>query len=155
MVEGQVIVVTGALGALGTRHVGLVDRSGFLAHLDRAGQRAPVALVDAFPTLRGDLQETEFSDGQLVSCDEIVDVIATERGSQEMQRDFAKSGNHFLWKSALGLEEAIRRMIALVPHREVAGVNLEDGAPRLARRGDGKGVWQHVHGQHAGRPWPV
>jgi superfamily II DNA or RNA helicase len=76
---------------------------------------APVALVDAFPTLRVDLQETEFADCQLVPCDEIVDVIATERGSQEVPKDFAKSGNQFLWKADLGLEEAIRRMAEFLP----------------------------------------
>jgi superfamily II DNA or RNA helicase len=76
---------------------------------------APSALIDAFPTLRGDLEGTEFFDAEMVPCDDIVDVLATERGSQELPADFAKLGNRFLWRTAVGLEETIRRVAEFLP----------------------------------------
>lgn len=97
---------------------------------------ASVTLGDAFPTLRADLQEAEFADAELVPCDDIINVIATERGAREESTDFAKIGKRFLWRTDLGLDEAIQRMAKFLPFEladdEIAA--LADGRWEQERR---------------------
>ena len=72
-------------------------------------------LADAFPTLRADLEDTELADAEFVPCADISEVIVTERGAQVISKDFKKFGNRFLWKTDLGLEEALRHIAGFLP----------------------------------------
>jgi superfamily II DNA or RNA helicase len=76
---------------------------------------AAATLADAFPTLRADLESAELADVEIVSCADIFEVIATERGTQVISKDFKKLGNRFLWKTELGLEEALLRIAKYLP----------------------------------------
>ena len=83
-----------------------------------------VTLADAFPTLRGDLEEDEeLAGAEMVPCADISEVIATERGTKVDTRDFAKLGKRFLWKAELGLEEALRRIAVFLPF-ELSGEEI-------------------------------
>ena len=94
---------------------------------------APAKLVDEFPALRGDLEkDEELADSEIVPCDDIFDIIATERGTQVISKDFAKLGTRFLWKAELGLEEALRRIVKFLPF-ELGDEEIADLA---------KGRWQ-------------
>jgi superfamily II DNA or RNA helicase len=76
---------------------------------------AAATLADAFPTLRADLEDSEMADLEIAPCADIFEVLATERGTQVISKDFVKSGNRFLWKPELGLEEALRRISEHLP----------------------------------------
>jgi superfamily II DNA or RNA helicase len=76
---------------------------------------AAVTLADAFPALRADLQAADLADTEFVPCADIFEVIATERGTQVVSKDFEKLGGRFLWKTELGLEEVLRRIAEFLP----------------------------------------
>lgn len=77
---------------------------------------AAVLLADAFPTLRADLEEDEeLAGAEMVPCADIFEIIATERGTDVENKDFAKVSNRFLWKIELGLEEALRQVARFLP----------------------------------------
>ena len=77
---------------------------------------AAATLADRFPTLRADLEEDEeLAGAEMVPCADIFEIIATERGTQVITKDFAKLGSRFLWKAELGLEEALRRIAEFLP----------------------------------------
>jgi superfamily II DNA or RNA helicase len=76
---------------------------------------AAATLADAFPTLRGELEDTELADAEIVPCADIFEVIATERGAQTISKEFAKLGSRFLWRTELGLKEALRRIAGYLP----------------------------------------
>ena len=48
-------------------------------------------------------------------CADIFEVIATKLGAQTISKEFAKLGNRFLWKTDLGLEEALRHIAGYLP----------------------------------------
>ena len=84
---------------------------------------AAATLVDAFPTLRADLEDANLADTEIVPCADIFEVIATERGTRVISRDFQKFGNRFLWKTEIGLEEALRRIAKFLPF-ELSGEEI-------------------------------
>ena len=94
-------------------------------------------LADAFPTLRADLEDAELADLEFVPCADIFEVISTERGSQIISQDFQKLEKRFLWKTDIGLEEALRRIAEYLPfdlsEKEIA--ELADGRWEQDRRG--------------------
>ena len=83
-------------------------------------------LADAFPTLRADLEQAGLADAEFIPCADIFEIIATERGTQVISKDFKKHGNRFLWKTDLGLAEALRRIAEFLPFElsdeEIAGL---------------------------------
>jgi superfamily II DNA or RNA helicase len=97
---------------------------------------APATLADAFPTLRAELEDTPLADAEFVPCADISEVIATELGTQVISKDFEKFGNRFLWKTELGLEEALRRIAKYLPfelsNEEIA--ELAEGRWKQDRR---------------------
>ena len=84
---------------------------------------AAATLVDAFPTLRADLEDANLADTEIVPCADIFEVIATEGGTRVISRDFQKFGNRFLWKTEIGLEEALRRIAKFLPF-ELSGEEI-------------------------------
>jgi superfamily II DNA or RNA helicase len=76
---------------------------------------ASATLADAFPTLRTDLEDTELADTEIVPCADIFEVISTELGTKTISKDFEKLGHRFLWRTELGLEEALRRVAQYLP----------------------------------------
>lgn len=87
---------------------------------------ASATLVDAFPTLRADfLEDEELADAEMVPCADIFEIIATERGTRVISKDFAKLGSRFLWKTELGLEEALRRVAEFLPF-ELSGEEIAE-----------------------------
>jgi superfamily II DNA or RNA helicase len=76
---------------------------------------APAPLGDAFPTLRRELESHGLAQSEIVSCVDIFETVTTEAGTKTVYRDFARSGEFFLWKNDLGLEEALRRVAAELP----------------------------------------
>ncbi len=76
---------------------------------------AAATVTDAFPTLRADLEDAGLADTEIVPCADIFEVLATERGTEVISKDFAKFGNRFLWKPELGLERALHRIAEYLP----------------------------------------
>ena len=62
-----------------------------------------------------DLEDAKLADTEIVPCADIFEVIATERGTQVISKDFQKLGSRFLWRTELGLEEALRRIAKYLP----------------------------------------
>lgn len=97
---------------------------------------AATTLADAFPTLRAELEGAELTDAEIVPCADIFEVIATKQGTQTISKDFEKLGNRFLWKTELGLEEALRRIAEYLPfalsNEEIA--ELAEGRWKQDRR---------------------
>lgn len=100
----------------------LIDRW----HLQPSGQHvsqethwveadAPTALVDAFPTLRADLETHGLDHCEIVSCADIYETITTDAGTETVRKDFVRLGDRFLWRNELGLEEAVSRLAAQLP----------------------------------------
>jgi superfamily II DNA or RNA helicase len=71
---------------------------------------AATTLADAFPTLRAELEAADLANVEIVPCADIFEVVATERGTQTVSKEFEKVRNRFLWKDELGLEEALCRI---------------------------------------------
>lgn len=84
---------------------------------------AAATLVDAFPTLRSDLEDADLGSAEIVPCADIFEIISTEQGTRVISRDFQKHGNRFLWKAELGLEGAIRRISEFFPF-ELSGEEI-------------------------------
>jgi superfamily II DNA or RNA helicase len=97
---------------------------------------AAATLADAFPTLRAELEDTPLAGAEIVPCADISEVIATELGTQVISRDFEKLGNRFLWKTEIGLDEALSRIAKYLPFKlsaeEIAG--LAEGRWKQDRR---------------------
>ena len=86
---------------------------------------AAATIADAFPTLRAELEHSELADAEMVPCADIFEVIATKLGTRVISKDFEKLGNRFLWKTELGLEEALRRIAECLPF-ELSGEEIAE-----------------------------
>ena len=72
-------------------------------------------LADAFPTLRIDLETAGMAQLELVPCAEIFEAVTTDSGTQTVEKEFEREGQRFLWRTDLGLEEALRRLRSHLP----------------------------------------
>jgi superfamily II DNA or RNA helicase len=97
---------------------------------------AAATLADAFPTLRADLEAQGLARAEIVPCLDIFETVTTDRGTQTIHKDFEKLGRRFLWKTDLGLEEALHRIAQDLPfplsNEEIA--DLAEGRWKQDRR---------------------
>ena len=100
----------------------LIDRWGLQPSVDHVSQEthwveadAPVSLGDAFPTLRTDLEHAALADAEIMPCTEIYEAITTDVGTETVHKEFARIGDRFLWNTEIGLEQALRRLVAQLP----------------------------------------
>lgn len=95
---------------------------------------ASSTLADAFPTLRADLEAADMAHLELVPCDEIFEKVTTDAGTQTFEKDFEREGDRFLWRTDLGLEEALRRLQLPFAVSEQEIQDLAEGRWKQERR---------------------
>jgi hypothetical protein len=94
------------------------------------------SLLDALPTLRSELEAAGVSEMELVPCLEIVETVTTDTGTRRVDKEFEHEGNRFLWRTDLGLEEALRRLSRYLPFKldDEEIIELAEGRWQQERR---------------------